>query len=144
MMNLWKTIALSVGLMTLSAPALAGDLGLDVTIVVVDQAGAPIPTAVIRHPAEADRHRVNTSNGEWTTDVLYLPDGSELIFEKGMDLTLEISAPGYVTQKISYQIRKRKNRATVQLEKMSVILEDDEMDDPVIQFGRDKPIDGAE
>lgn len=124
--------------------AVAGELGLDVTVVVLDAKGAPIPTAVVRHPEEADRHRVNTSNGEWTGDVLYLPDGSEVIFTKGMLLTLEVSAPGYITQKVTYEIRKRKNRVTVALEPMAVLLEDDEMDEPVIGFGRDKPIDGAE
>ncbi|MEC8424441.1 MAG: hypothetical protein VX000_11740, partial [Myxococcota bacterium] len=51
--------------------------GVPVTVVVLDEAGEPVPTAVIRHPDEADRRRVNAVTGEWTGSVLYLPDGSE-------------------------------------------------------------------
>ena len=105
---------------------------------------APIPTAKVRNPEEKDPHPVNTMTGEWTGRVMYLQDGTEVIFEKDMPLTFEISAPGYLTQKITYVMRKRKNKVVVMLEKMSLNLDDEEEEDPVIQFGRDKPRGGRE
>src|SRR5687768_13385510 len=84
--------------------------GVEVTVKVVDAAtGAPIPTAVVRHPDEQDRHRVNSASGEWTGSVLYLPDGTELLFAKGLQLELEVSAPDYVNSRLSYKVRKRRN-----------------------------------
>lgn len=118
------------------------DEGIDVTIKVLDEAGAPIPTAVVRHPLEQDRHRVNTFDGSWTEKVLYLPDGTELVFEKGLELELEISAPGYINQRFVYVVKKRKNVVPVTLQKMELSL-DAELEEPVIQFGRDKPVDGV-
>lgn len=125
--------------------ALAADEeGVPVTVKVLDEEGKPVPTAVVRHPLEADRHRVNTFDGTFTTSVLYLPDGTEMKFLKGMELELEISAPGYVNERIKYVIRKRKNVVEVVLRKMDLdaALEQEE-EDVVIQFGRDKPIDGS-
>ena len=135
-----------VGVISVAAPSVAwaqDDVaGVPVKVVVLDEAGAPIPTAVVRHPQEADRHRVNTYDGSWEAAVLYLPDGTELKFLKGMVLELEISAPGFVNQRIQYLIRKRKNVVEVQLARMQFDMQEEEADDPVIQFGRDKPIDG--
>ena len=108
-----------------------------VRVVVSDQAGAPIPTAVVRHPQEADRHRVNSVDGSWEGSVLYLPDGSELRFTPGMTLELEISAPGYMTQVFQYQVRKRKNVVEIALPKIE--LDDTNVEEPVISFGRDDP-----
>ncbi len=110
--------------------------GVPIQVTVVDAEGQPISTAVVRHPEEADRHRVNSLTGVWEADVLYLPDGSELVFTPGTTLTLEVSAPGYVTQIIQYDIRKRRNRIEVTLP----VLEVDEtgIEEPLIQFGRDK------
>ena len=85
---------------------------------------------------------MNTETGAWTGSVLYLPNGDELIFQKNMILEFEISAPGYRNAQIKYQVRKRKNVVPVVLEKMDFNLDEDEdADDPVIQFGRDKPLD---
>ncbi len=111
--------------------------GVKVKVVVTNQAEEPISTAVIRHPDESDRHRVNAVDGSWEASVLYLPDGSELIFEPGLALRLEISAPGYMTQVIQYDIRKRNNKIPVQLNELE--LESEEIEEPVIQFGRDRP-----
>lgn len=113
--------------------------GVPVTVMVLDVEGSPVSTAVIRHPDEADRRRVNAVTGEWTGSVLYLPDGSEMIFTPGMSLTLEISAPGYMTQIIQYDIRKRGNKVEIILP--SIDLEEDDVEEPLIQFGRDKPRD---
>lgn len=126
-----------------SGTALAQEeIGIPVTVQVLDTSGAPVPTAVIRHPDEESRHRVNVETGKWTDSVLYLPNGDELIFEKGMELQFEISAPGYENQRVSYFVKKRKNLVPIVLRKMELDLtEEDDMEDPVIQFGRDKPID---
>lgn len=113
-----------------------------VRVVVQDQAGAPIATAVVRHPQEADRHRVNSVDGSWEGSVLYLPDGSELRFTPGMTLELEISAPGYMTQVFQYQVRKRKNLVEIALPKIE--MDDTNVEEPVISFGRDDPRETAE
>ncbi len=146
MSGLRKTIAIftsvvGLGLLTAS-PALAKKdktEGVEVRIKVMTMEGEPIPTAVVRHPEEADRRRVNSVTGEWTASTLYLPDGSELIFVPGMSVQLEISAPGYMTKIIKYDIRKRKNLAEVQLEVLAMDVED--IEEPLIQFGRDRPRD---
>ena len=141
--TLW-TFVVGVALaLAIPSSVRAGDdeEGVPVKVVVTDPDGQPIPTAVVRQPQEADRHRVNTFDGSWETSVLYLPDGTEMKFAKGMELELEISAPGFVNQRIKYLIRKRKNVITVTLAKME-LNEEQEDEDVVIQFGRDKPIDG--
>jgi hypothetical protein len=125
------------------AVALAGgdEDGIPVTVRVVDPAGEPVPTAVVRHPMEQDRHRVNTETGMLTLQVLYMPDGSEVLFTKGMTIDFEVSAPGYVNQPVTYVVRKRRNTFDVMLQKMAIDMSDDDPDDITIQFGRDKPID---
>lgn len=111
--------------------------GVPVKVFVVDVEGKPISTAVVRHPSEADRHRVNAATGHWEGSVLYLPDGSELIFTPGISLQLEVSAPGFMTKVISYDVKKRRNQFPVALDGMS--LKDTDFEEPIIQFGRDKP-----
>ncbi len=113
--------------------------GVPVTVTVLDIEGNPVPTAVIRHPEEADRRRENAVTGEWTGSVLYLPDGSEMIFTPGMSIQLEISAPGYMTQIIQYDIRKRGNKVEITLPKLE--FDEGDIEEPLIQFGRDKPRD---
>jgi hypothetical protein len=127
----------------LCASAHAGsEEGIPVTVRVIDaESGQPIPTAVVRHPQEQDRHRVNTETGTWTNNVLYLPDGSEMFFTKGMQLEFEVSAPGYANQKVAYVVRKRKNVFDVPLTKMAIDMSEEDPEDIMIQFGRDKPID---
>lgn len=114
-----------------------------VKVVVTDEEGKPISTAAVRHPLEAERHRVNTFDGSFEASVLYLPDGSELKFVKGMVVEFEVSAPGYVNTKFQYTVRARKNVVPVTLQKMVLDIGDPDEEDPVIQFGRDKPIDGS-
>lgn len=123
-----------------SGPALAKDKfaeGVPVKVTVINASGEPVPTAVIRHPDEADRHRVNSLTGSWEESKLYLPDGSELIFVPGMTIQLEVSAPGFMTQVIQYDIRKRKNNVEVTLPELAI--DDSDIDEPLLQFGRDKP-----
>lgn len=126
-------------------PALAKpkeDSGVPVRVMVLDAERKPIPTAVVRHPQEADRHRVNSVDGSWEASVLYMPDGSELRFTPGMTLELEISAPGYMTQVFQYQVRKRKNVVEIQLPKIE--MDDANIEEPMISFGRDEPREAKE
>ena len=113
--------------------------GVAVKVIVTAESGDPVSTAVIRHPDEADRHRVNAVDGSWEASVLYMPDGTEMVFEPGVTLRLEISAPGYMTQVIQYDVRKRNNKIPVSLSLLE--LESEEIEEPVIQFGRDRPRD---
>ncbi len=135
--------AVFAAVFSLGTPALAGnDEGIPVTIEVRDAAtDAIIPTAVVRHPKEAARHRVNSENGRWTESVLYMSDGSELLFEKGMVLTFEISAPGYKNHETNVLVRKRKNLHIVHLEKMELSLDEEFENEPGINFDRDVPLD---
>lgn len=122
--------------------ALAADEGIPVTLEVRDAAtDTIIPTAVVRHPKEAERHRVNVETGRWVEDVLYMADGSELLFEKGMVLTFEVSAPGYKNHETNVLVRKRRNLHIVHLEKMELSLDDEFGNEPAIQFDRDVPLD---
>jgi len=116
-------------------PKVATD-GVPLKVFVLDQGGDPIPTAVVRHPDEADRKRVNAATGHWEGSVLYMEDGSELIFQPNMTIQLEVSAPGYLTKVISYDIKKRRNQFSVSLDELN--LKADEFDEPIIQFGHDK------
>jgi len=113
--------------------------GVNVKVTVKDEDGKPISTAVLRHPEEAERHRVNSLTGAWEDTNLYLPDGSELVFTPGMVLMLEVSAPGFMTQVIQYDVRKRKNAFEVVLAEL--VVDEQDVEEPMIQFGRDKPRD---
>ena len=126
-------------LLSTVSPALAkpAEEGVSVRVVVRDDSKTPIATAVVRHPQEADRHRVNAVDGSWEASVLYLPDGSELRFTAGMTLNLEISAPGFTTQVLTYQVRKRRNLIDVTLPKIDT--DDSQIEEPTISFGRDEP-----
>lgn len=138
--SIWLAVAAMFLAMGLGTPAMAKkdkDAGVNVRITVLDVAGAPVPTAVVRHPDEADRRRVNSVTGVWEDSILYLPDGSELRFVPGMTLQFEISAPGYITQVVAYDVRKRNNKIEIALVEMEI--EEEEIDEPLIQFGRDKP-----
>ena len=108
----------------------AADEGVPVKVIVKDDANAPVATAVVRHPLEQDRHRVNSVDGSWETSVLYMPDGTELRFTPGQTIELEISAPGYVTQVFQYQIKKRRNVVELKLHKIENEVE--QIEEPMI------------
>lgn len=139
----WMLTAAVMAPMAVAAPsvAFAQEEGIPVTVEVRDGEGAVVPTAVIRHPQEAEKHKVNTETGRWTEKVLYMSDGSEFIFRKGEILTFEVSAPGFKNASVTYVVRKRKNVISVVLEKMEFDLDEDYDQEPNINFGRDKPID---
>ncbi|HNC97695.1 MAG TPA: hypothetical protein PKY30_21625 [Myxococcota bacterium] len=116
--------------------------GVEVKVTVVDVNGKPIPTSVVRHPDESDRHRVNSEDGSWKATALYMPDGSELRFTPGMDLSLEVSAPGYKTQQVVYQVRKSRNALQVSLEEIQTTEEN--VEEPIITFKQDKAREATE
>lgn len=111
--------------------------GVPVKVVVLDEAREPIRSAVVRHPQEADRHRVNSVDGSWEAAVLFMPDGTELRFTPGMMLDLEISAAGYMTQVFQYQVKKRRNTVEVQL--VAIEMDTETIEEPIITFKQDKP-----
>lgn len=116
--------------------------GVPVRVYVLDQGSKdPIPTAVVRHPDEAERHRVNAVSGYWEGSVLYLPKAQELVFTPGMSIQLEVSAPGYMTKEIMYDIKRSRNYFNVYLDKIE--MDTEEFDDPIIQFDRDRPASGG-
>jgi hypothetical protein len=128
----------------LSPPAFANKdaaAGVPVRVTVLDANGAPISTAVVRHPKESDRHRVNAATGEWEASALYLPDGSDLAFVPGSTLELEVSAPGYLTRVVEHDVKKKKNRIDVVLEAIDLDAADDA--EPVLEFDRDVPREDA-
>jgi hypothetical protein len=140
----WAVLLMVAVVFSTTAVAKPSDPGVPVTIRVVTLEGEPIGAAVIRHPVEAARHQVNGDTGEWTGRALYLEDGKELLFEAGMTLEFEISAPGYGNAKVQYVVRKRKNTFSIVLEPVQLVPEREDEEEPHIQFGRDKPIDGAQ
>ena len=117
--------------------------GVALTIEVKDEATKPIKTATIRNPLEAERHGVNSVTGSWTANTLYLDGGQSMPFEAGQDVTFEISAPGYLSETVRYIMRKRKNLIVVTLAEMDLKDDLDQAEDPLISFGRDKPLDGT-
>lgn len=117
-------------------------VGTRIQVRVMNEDGDPVPTAVIRHPEEEERHRVNSVTGAWEEEVLYMPDGSELIFTPGLLLYLEISAPNFASQTVQYQVRRRRNVLTVTLKALE--MQEVTIDEPMMSFGRDKPIDDIE
>lgn len=137
MMRAVLSIALMTMLVSTAEARKNNDEGVPVTIQVLDAIGEPIPTASIRQPDEGELHPVNSITGEWTAPELYLPDGGELIFTPGMTVRFEVSAPGYMTQIIQYDIRKRRNKVEVTLNELA--MDDEDIEEPLIQFGRDKP-----
>ncbi|TVQ91049.1 MAG: hypothetical protein EA397_11175 [Deltaproteobacteria bacterium] len=136
-------VALVVAGPTLAFAKKGKQEGIELVIAVVDaESEEPVRTAKVRNPQEKETQSVNTDTGEWRGRVLYLPDGTEVFFDRGMELTFEVSAPNYKLQKVVYTMRKRRNRIVVPLERMSLDLDDLDDDEPVIQFGRDRPIGG--
>jgi len=124
-----------------SEPAQAKKGPISLTVQVEDSIGEPIVSAAVRHPEERERHRVNHVTGAWTTTALYLPGGDILKFDPGMEVEFEVTAPGYVSETIRYIVRKRKNVIEVTLQEMDLAEDREAPEDPIIAFGRDKPID---
>jgi len=115
--------------------------GAELDIAVTDADGAVLEIAVFRVPElDADHVYLDKVTGTWRGDALPVWKGDAVPLPVG-EITLEVSSPGYINQQITVTLRKRKvRRVRVQLEKMVLDLDAD-IDDPVIFFGRDKPLD---
>lgn len=122
-----------------SVTAFAQDLRADITVHVLDLEGRAIPSAYVRHPEERELHRVNADNGTWKTDAFYFEGDQVAYVERGQTVRLEISAPGYRNAELTFLVRRKHNRVRVKLEPMT-LREDTE--DPLVEFGRDRPFDG--
>ena len=111
--------------------------GVEVTFIIMSQdSQEPISTASVRHPSDIESSRVNELNGTWQSSEIYLPDGNVILFTPGTLLEMEISAPGFVTQIVQSDIKKRRNKVPIYLEKMEI--DDSDIEMPSIPFGRDK------
>lgn len=94
--------------------------GVKVSITVLDHdSSKPVATAKVQHPKEEMPHRVNEVNGMWQDTEILLPDGM-LQFTPGSSLEFEVSAPGYITQHIEYDVRRWKNNVSIKLQKMDI------------------------
>ncbi len=112
-------VLLILGSLALTAPAVAQEeVGIAVTVAVIDQAGTPIPDAWVRVPNTEGRRRVEPATGQWTATSVLGSDGTEVPFKRGMFLDLTISAPGYSARTVQYEVAKRHNVVTVPLEPM--------------------------
>jgi hypothetical protein len=138
---MFKRLLLTAVLACASAsPAFAKSSELMLKIMVRDEAAQPLITASVRNSQEAEKHGVNGTTGAWEGSVLYLPDGTEVKFAADMPLEFEISAPGFITQKVAYQMRKRKNLIQVNLVKIPEEPADPNEEEVDVGFGRDKQI----
>jgi hypothetical protein len=102
-----------------------------ITVRVLDGAGAPITNAWVRLPQTEGRRMVDEV-GRWQAKSLYELDGRERFFMKGMVLDLTISAPGYTSRAVGYEVRNRRNLVTVQLEPMNLTILDEENDEDLM------------
>ena len=111
-------VAAIVGLLMLASPAHAADKPQIVTIEVKDQAGQPMDSAWVRLPGTEGRRNVEALTGIWEASMLYTYEGDPVIFTKGMELNLTISAPGFVSQNIAYTVVARRNLISIVLDQM--------------------------
>ncbi len=134
-----RSLALFTLLLFSTPVALASDEGIPLTIQVVDADGDPVVGAAVRNTEEGERHRVNVRTGTWTSRALY-PSANDVIpFTRGMDVTFEITAPGYLSETVHYVMRRRRNVIEVTLSPMELDDSEAQGADPNIAFGRDVP-----
>ncbi len=89
-----------------------------VAVTVTDADGKAIPNAWVRIPNTEGRRNVDPTTGLWEASMLYGYDGDPIVFTKGMVLQISVSAPGYLTEVIEFEIRARRNELPVTLQKM--------------------------
>jgi len=104
-------------LASLALPAAAGRPPT-LTVTPHDAAGEPVPTAAVIFDVEDERRSVHAQTGAWQGDTLYPSDGSELVLERGRELTGWVVAPGYEPVRFRVQVRKRKHTLDITLPAM--------------------------
>jgi len=119
----------------ITTPAFANEEDAKLVAVrVLDTMGNPIPNAWVRLP-ETEGRRMVDEFGKWQAKSLYELDGNELFFLRGMTLDFTISAPGYTSRSVAYEVQKRRNLITVSLQPMThKILEEGEDNDLMIRW----------
>lgn len=141
---MWRNLIVLCLAAVCTGSAHAGNAKLtEVSVQVLDTKGEPIATAYVRNPQERELHEVNSVTGRWSSAHLYLPGGKTEPIEVGAPLTFDITAPGYISEKVRYVVRKRKNDIIVTLAEMDLEEEEDDLRMPIIAFGRDVPLDGV-
>ena len=119
--------------LALSTPAIADDAddAKLITVRVMDQNGEPIPNAWVRLPQTEGRRMVDEL-GKWQAKSLYELDGRERHFLKGMVLDFTISAPGYTSRSVAYEVQRNRNLISVQLRPMQHNILDGVNDDDLM------------
>jgi hypothetical protein len=100
-----------------------------------------IPNAEVRLPGTEGRREVDTQTGIWEASMLYTFEGKSVIFTKGMELDVTVSAPGYVAVSFEYLMRTKKNVVIVplnQMEERKAVLEAED-DETMIQWFKRTP-----
>ena len=118
------------------------DEGILITIIILDEeTEEPIQTAKVKHSLESDSSRVNKLTGKWQAREVYDAEGNEHKFKSGQTENFSVSAPGYTTRIVKYDVRKRRNNIELKLQKMDV--DNDTVEMPIIKFGRDQEREGG-
>jgi hypothetical protein len=139
---MWTTVLLASMLGNAEAKKQKDGEGVLIEIVVLDGESAnPISTAVVKHEKEADSSRVNQLSGKWQAREVFDSDGEEYLFLANQTEQFSISAPGYMTQLIQYDVRRRRNNIEIRLQKMEI--DTDTIEPPLIPFGRDQEREGG-
>ena len=139
-------VVLTLSMLAISSDADAkkgnSDEGILITIIILDEtSGEPIPTAKVKHSKESDSSRVNKLTGKWQAREIYDAEGNEYKFQAGVTENFSVSAPGYMTRIVKYDVRKRRNNIELKLQKMDV--DNDTVEMPIIKFGRDQEREGG-
>jgi len=113
-----------------------GDEGILIEITVLDaDTKEPIPTAVIKHSLASQPSKVNSVTGTWSDTESIDKNASIHKFMPGNVEEFSISASGYMTQVVKYDVRRRNNVIEIGLDPMEIIAP--KLDDTIIPFGRD-------
>lgn len=117
--------------------------GIPLVITIVDaQSGKPIPFATIRETQEKTLKMVDRATGQLALTRLEPTYNDMVPLEKGMTLTIEVTAAAYEPRQVEYTMRRRRNRLLIPLSPMKIA--PNIGSEPVLQFGRDRPLDGQD
>lgn len=141
---IWISLLLSTFINNADAKKAKEGEGVDIEITVLDaEDNTPIPTAVIKHSEVDEPARVNESTGAWKESEVFDARGNAHPFSPGNTEQFSISASGYLTTVVAYDVRKRHNVIEIKLQKM-VIDDDDITEDIVLPFIRNEALDGGQ
>jgi hypothetical protein len=117
--------------------------GIPLVITVLDAVtGRPIPFATVRETQEKTLKMVERATGRIVLTRLEPSYNDAVPLTKGMELTLEVTAAAYEPLTVDWRMKKRNNKLIVTMKPMKIPANIGS--DPIIQFGRDRPLDGAD